>query len=88
MKGKGIDSKKSSIKDGTCTVTFENVTPGEYAIMVLHDANENNQMDFEENGMPLESYGMSNNPRSFGPPVYDDAKFTMGDENLKISIRF
>lgn len=88
MKGKGIDNLESKIVDGKSTITFENVKPGEYAIMVLHDENENNTMDFEPNGMPKESYGMSNNPRSFGPPAYGDAKFLVANEDMDISIRF
>ncbi|MEH6535557.1 MAG: DUF2141 domain-containing protein [Psychroserpens sp.] len=88
MKGAGIQSSESKIKDGKATITFKNVQPGEYAIMVLHDANDNNRMDFEENGMPKESYGTSNNPRSFGPPIYDDAKFKVEKEDLKLAIRF
>jgi len=88
MKGEGIQSAASKIKDGKATVTFENVPAGEYAIMVLHDANDNERMDFQDNGMPLESYGMSNNPRSFGPPNYEDAKFKIESDDLNLSIRF
>ncbi|MCD2260923.1 DUF2141 domain-containing protein [Psychroserpens luteolus] len=87
MKGAGVQNAESKIKDGKATITFENVTPGDYAIMVLHDENENERMDFEDNGMPKESYGMSNNPRSYGPPIYEDAKFTLTKEDMKLSIR-
>lgn len=86
MKGPGIENATSEIKDGTAVITFENVAQGEYAIMVLHDANNNERLDFEDNGMPKESYGMSNNPKSFGPPNYSEAKFEMGTEALKVSI--
>lgn len=88
MKGNGIMNAESEIKDGKVIITFENVQPGEYAIMVLHDENDNQRMDFRENGMPLESYGMSNNVMSFGPPIYDDAKFQVEKENLEMNIRF
>jgi len=88
MKGSGIASQQSGIIDGKGTVTFKNVKPGEYAIMVLHDENNNQRMDFEDNGMPKESYGMSNNPRSFGPPLYADAKFQVGEEDMEMAIRF
>ena len=88
MKGKGITSAESEIKDGKITVTFENVEAGDYAIMAFHDANDNNKMDFRENGMPLESYGMSNNPMSFGPPKYEEAKFNVADKDLEMNIRF
>jgi len=88
MKGKGLMSTQSKIKDGKITVTFENVKPGDYAIIAFHDENENSKMDFRENGMPLESYGMSNNSMAFGPPNYNDAKFTVADKNLDLNIRF
>lgn len=88
MKGKGIKDVETEIKDGKITVTFENVLPGDYAIMALHDENDNQKMDFRENGMPLESYGTSNNPMAFGPPVYDDAKFKAENKDLEVSIRF
>ncbi|WP_296382614.1 DUF2141 domain-containing protein [Winogradskyella sp.] len=88
MKGKGIKTAETEIKDGKITVTFENVLPGEYAIMALHDENENKRMDFQDNGMPIESYGMSNNVMSFGPPQYDDAKFNVEGKNLDLNIRF
>ncbi|NRD20469.1 DUF2141 domain-containing protein [Winogradskyella eckloniae] len=88
MKGKGVMNAESKIKDGKITVTFKNVVAGDYAIISFHDANDNNQMDFRENGMPLESYGMSNNPMSFGPPNYDDAKFTVAEKDLELNIKF
>jgi uncharacterized protein (DUF2141 family) len=88
MKGKGIIDAETTIKDGKVTITFENVLPGEYAIMALHDENENQRMDFEDNGMPKESYGMSNNVMSFGPPQYGDAKFKVEAKDLELNIRF
>lgn len=87
LKAPGIKNNASEITDGKAVITFENVTPGEYAILVLHDANNNGRMDYDTNGMPKESYGLSNNPRSFGPPVYNQAKFDMETEDLNISIR-
>ncbi len=87
MKGPGIKNLKSKIENGQITVTFKNVEVGTYAIMVMHDENDNNRMDFE-NGMPLESYGMSNNPMSYGPPQYQDAKFEVNDKDLSFNIRF
>ncbi len=63
------------------------VKPGAYAIMVLHDENENNRMDFE-NGMPQENYGMSNNPLYYGPPNFSEAKFEVTNKNLNFDVRF
>ncbi|WP_179336219.1 DUF2141 domain-containing protein [Winogradskyella costae] len=88
MKGKGIMDAETEIKDGKVTIIFKNVVPGEYAIMTLHDENDNKRMDFQDNGMPLESYGISNNVMSFGPPNYDEAKFIVEDKDLNLNIRF
>jgi len=88
MKGGGVLNTETVIKDGKVSITFKNVQPGSYAVMGLHDENENGQMDFRENGMPLEAYGMSNNVMSFGPPQFDDAKFTVAEEDLELKIRF
>lgn len=88
LKGKGIESLESKVENGKATFTFKNVTPGEYALLVLHDENENYTMDFETNGMPKESYGTSNNSMSFGPPQFNEAKFSVADESLNLTIRF
>jgi uncharacterized protein (DUF2141 family) len=88
MKADGIQSGESTIKEGKVTITFTNVAPGTYAIMGVHDANDNKRMDFQDNGMPKESYGMSNNPMSFGPPQFSEAKFEVTDKDLELDIRF
>lgn len=85
---KPIQSKKAIIVDGKSTVTFDNLAPGEYAILCYHDKNNNDKMDFQLNGMPLENYGATNNVMNFGPPNYDDAKFVVTDKNVSLDIRF
>jgi len=88
MRGPGLQNLESTIKEGKISVTFKNVIAGNYAIMVLHDENENKRMDFDNGGMPKESYGMSNNPISYGPPQFSEAKFKVTTENLDLNIRF
>jgi uncharacterized protein (DUF2141 family) len=88
MKSNGVQSGASSIKNGKATITFSNVSPGTYAIIVLHDENSNQRMDFEPGGMPKEAFGLSNNPMSYGPPQFNDAKFEVTDKDLDLHIRF
>ncbi|WP_338731233.1 DUF2141 domain-containing protein [Mangrovimonas cancribranchiae] len=88
MKAKGIQNAKLKVKGDTVVATFPNLKAGTYAIMVLHDENDNNRMDFDPSGMPIESYGMSNNPMLFGPPTFNDAKFEVTNNNLDLTIRF
>ena len=88
MKGGGIINLSEKAKEGELTLVFENVTPGTYAIMTMHDANDNQRMDYEANGMPKESYGMSGNDMTMGPPTFEAAKFEVKDEDLQFKIRF
>lgn len=77
-----------TIKNGKSTIIFKEIPVGEYAITCYHDKNDNGKMDFASNGMPLEDYGASNNVFNFGPPSYEDAKFTVSDKKISIAIRF
>lgn len=88
MKAPGVQNIQSAIEEGKVTLKFTNVTPGDYAIMAMHDANENNRMDYETNGMPKESYGMSGNDMTMGPPSFETARFTVNNEDLEFTIRF
>ena len=88
MGQKPIASKSVAPNAGTAQVVFENITPGTYAMVVLHDLNGNGQMDFESNGMPKEDYGASNNVMRMGPPNFNDAKFTISDKSVTLEIRF
>ncbi len=86
--GKYIQTKQAKIEKGTSVVVFENVPAGEYAITCFHDKNDNGKMDFQPNGMPIEDYGASNNVMNFGPPRYDDAKFTITNKDVSLAIKF
>ena len=58
---------------GGVTLTFENVAPGDYALMVMHDLNANDRFDFGTDG-----WAFSNSARPMtGPPAFDDRKFTV-----------
>jgi len=83
-----IYSKSASVEKGKSTVVFENVPEGSYAIICFHDENENNSMDFDENRMPIESYGLSNNNMNFGPPEFESAKFEVKDNAISLEIKF
>lgn len=84
----GIQNIETIIKDGKIKATFKDIPQGSYAILILHDENENKKMDFNTNRMPIEDYALSNNPLSYGPPQYSDAKFEVLNEALEMHIRF
>ncbi len=87
MKAAPLETQSATPENKTVTLVFENVKPGEYGIITLHDMNGNNRMDFNANGMPKEDYGISGGSTSFGPPTWNDAKFTVGSEDLELEIK-
>ncbi len=68
-------------QEGSITTTFE-LEPGEYAISVHHDDNDNGKMDTKIfPPIPKEPVGASNDAEpGFGPPKYKDAKFELTAE--------
>ena len=76
---------KSTGKD--VTVVFENLQPGDYALSVIHDENENGQLDSNALGIPKEGFAFGNNALgSFGPPPFEKAKITIVDQDIKQDI--
>jgi uncharacterized protein (DUF2141 family) len=72
---------KSTGKD--VTVVFENLQPGDYALSVIHDENENGELDSNALGIPKEGFAFGNNALgSFGPPPFEKAKITIVDQNV------
>jgi uncharacterized protein (DUF2141 family) len=72
--------------DGVVTLQFE-LEPGDYAVSVHHDDNDNGKMDTNFIGIPKEPTGLSNGAvPKFGPPKYKDAVFPLGPEDLEIRI--
>ncbi|MFK7747908.1 MAG: DUF2141 domain-containing protein [Kordia sp.] len=86
MKTDPVKATSSKIEGNKVKVTFTNVPKGEYAIISIHDENNNGQMDFDEGRMPLEDYGTSNNPMSYGPPEFGPSKFTVSDTDVNLKI--
>ena len=88
MNRETLASKDGIIENGIATVTFENIAPGTYAIVCLHDKNGNQRMDFTSEGMPGEDYAISNNVFLMGPPNFEDAKFRVENKSLDLTINF
>lgn len=76
----------SAISEKTCTVVFEDIPNGIYAVSIFHDENNNGKMDKNFMGIPKEDYGCSNDASGFmGPPKWKDAKFDL-NQNLDVAI--
>lgn len=83
--GKVIDASAGEVQ-----VVFENVAPGDYAISVMHDENENDKLDSNLIGMPKEGFGFSNDAMGmFGPPSFEKAKFTCSpSQTISVTMKY
>jgi uncharacterized protein (DUF2141 family) len=82
---------KSKIEKGEAVCMFADVAPGDYAVSVFHDENSNGKLDRNFVGMPKEGVGASNDAAGhFGPPKYDDARFSYkgGRSVLAIHVKY
>lgn len=86
------NSHRTTVKAAsTLTIRFDNVEPGEYAIALLHDENEDGKANRVLGMAPKEGYGFSRDaPVRMAPPDWDDAVFTVGSgsQNLTIKMRY
>jgi uncharacterized protein (DUF2141 family) len=58
------------------TLKFEKLAPGFYAVVILHDENEDGKMNTSFK-IPTEGYGSSNNPTAYRPPRFDECRFIL-----------
>lgn len=80
-------SKVKEATNGELEFEFEGIPNGEYTISIYHDENENGELDKNFIGIPSEPYGVSLEGKSmFGPPSYKDARFTLDNENVRLTI--
>ena len=74
-------------EDGTFTAEFVGLDEGEYAIVVVHDANDNGVYDAGLFGFGGEALGYSNGAWSLlGRPDFEDAKFTVNEAGQAVHI--
>jgi uncharacterized protein (DUF2141 family) len=87
---KAIDGKVIKANNESVTVVFDKLKPGTYAISVIHDENENTELDTKAFGMPAEGIGFSNNVMGkFGPPSFEKSSFSVSDEKaLHIKLKY
>ena len=85
--GEPFRGAKAEIRELRATIEFKDIPQGEYAIRLFHDENDNEELDTNFIGIPSEDYGFSNNASgTFGPPSYDDARFSVRQPKQTVSI--
>lgn len=79
---------RSRVQGDAMVVTLHDLPPGNYAVKLFHDANQNGELDTNMVGLPTEGYGFSNNAGRFGPPDFDDAAVEVqADTRIDVRVR-
>ena len=75
--------------DGKCEVRFTALPPGDYALVIVHDANDNGKFDNGFLGFGAERFTYSSGARNplFGRASFEDAKITLsGPLEIEINL--
>jgi len=87
-----LDGKVVKVTDNEMKVSFKDIKPGNYAVSVLHDENQNKDMDQTKLGIPKEGYGFSNNAMGvMGPPSFKKARVAVPnstDTDITIKMKY
>jgi uncharacterized protein (DUF2141 family) len=85
-----VSCTKVKINNKVAITTFKDLAKGNYAVVVYHDENNNDELDTNLIGMPKEGIGVSNNVMpKMSKPKFEEAKFTLTtDKSLPINIRY
>jgi uncharacterized protein (DUF2141 family) len=67
-------------------VIFAGIPAGRYAVLAYHDENDNGKLDLTMGMFPREGWGLSNNPRVFGPPRFAPSAFDVAEPDTNVAI--
>jgi uncharacterized protein (DUF2141 family) len=81
-------SKAVAAQKGLTELNITGLPTGDYAVVVLHDENENRKLDRNWLGKPTEQWGMSNNPAYFlSAPSFEQSRFRLRrDERIHVKL--
>ena len=88
--GKQYIGKAIAIKKNEARIIFTGLSAGSYAVAVYHDKNNNKILDKNYLGIPIESYGFSNNARrTFSAPSFSEAAVVVNtSKTINITVKY
>lgn len=72
-------------------ITFDNLKVGSYAVVMMHDENNDDEFNRDVVGLPLEGFGFSQNPEvvTSAPKFGESAVFVVGGSTaIKIKLKY
>lgn len=87
VKGKKADKEREPAQEGSMTLCVAASVIGQYAVVVYHDENDNHTFDRNWIGLPVEGFGISNNPTLFfAPPSFEEAAFDVNGDLTSVEV--
>src|SRR5690606_12869251 len=87
-RGKKLVRVRVPAESGCTNMCIPAPEAGIYAIALYQDRNLNEKLDQDFIGIPIEPYGISNNPRIFlSPPSHEEAAFRVDEGGTDLEIR-
>ncbi len=75
------------IRKSQARCDFEDIPPGTYAMVVIHDENMNGKLDTNALGIPKEGYGFSNDAKKWlSTPSFSAASFPYDGQNVDMTM--
>ena len=91
VKGKKTDREREPAEEGSMTLCVAAPDKGRYAVVVYHDENDNHKFDRNWIGLPIEGFGVSNDPTLFlAPPRFEESAFEVNGDltNVEVEIKY
>jgi len=89
--GKPAHQAKVAIQGGRASVDFPELPPGTYAVAVLHDENDNGELDSTWARIPKEGFGVSRFDKlRMSAPSFEDStiEFGGGEQTVAVKIHY
>lgn len=82
-----VDRERWRASTGTTEICFVVEKAGTYAIALYHDLDVNGDLDKSGLGIPVEPFGISNNPLIVvSPPSHEEAAFEVPEDGVSLTI--
>lgn len=91
VKGKKADKEREPAEEDSMTLCVVAPEKGRYAAVVYHDENDNGKFDRNWIGLPIEGFGVSNNPTLFlAPPSFEESAFEVkeGLTHVEVEVKY
>lgn len=87
MKPAGANGTFGAAVPGTQTFVVRNVPAGDYAVMVMHDADSDWQMAYGPDRKPLEGWTMSGKIDPAHKPTFDGTKISVPSDGGEVTLQ-